>query len=351
MPISTPTLPAIAQSGQATIATRLQGADATPPRSVLGVLVKVLAGAVDGLYGAIQTVADDIIYDTASTDALIRWAAIWGIRRDAPTAASGAVQFTGAANQTVPAGILLARADGVQYGLTSAVALDGTGAGTGTVICTGAGAITNTAAGGTLRLTSAPAGVASTATVGAAGLTGGNDIETPEHLLEQLLQRIRETPQGGSNADYEGWALSVPGVTRVWVYPWWQGTGTVGVTFMMDGRANAVPAAADVAAVQAAIDAVRPVAAPTFVFAPTPQPLAFTIHLNPDSAAIRAAVTAQLASLIANQCVPGGTLLYTHIWAAISAAAGEVDFTLQAPLANVTAPAGSIITLGAIAWV
>jgi uncharacterized phage protein gp47/JayE len=95
---------------------------------------------------------------------------------------------------------------------------------------------------------------------------------------------------------------------------------------------------------------VRPVTAKTYVFAPTPVPLNFTIHLNPGSTSIQSAVEAELASLIANQAIPGGTLYLSHIWAAISAASGEVDFTLSFPAANVTVPAGSITTMGAITW-
>jgi uncharacterized phage protein gp47/JayE len=250
----------------------------------------------------------------------------------------------------------------LQYQLAADVTLaSSTGTGTGTVTCTSAGSVTDTAAGGTLSLASPVTGVSTTVTVGTAGLTGGADIETPEHLLERLEERIQETPQGGSDADYRRWALPL-GATRVWVYRWWQGTGTVGVTFMCDGRSNPIPQAADVAAVLAAINAARPVAAPTFVFAPTADPLNFTIHLNPDSTAIRTAVQAELASLIANQCTPGGTytvngvpvsggLLYlSQIRAAISAAAGETDYTMTAPSANIQEPAGSITTMGTITW-
>jgi uncharacterized phage protein gp47/JayE len=361
MPIVVPDLSTTSKSVASAISTRLPGADSTPPRSVLGVLAKVLSGGVDGLYGAIQTVAAEIIYDTASGDYLARWAAIWGLARQAPVPATGTVVFTGN-NVTVPQGTVLARADGLQYILAAAVTLIG-GAGSGTVTCASAGAVTNTAAGGTLGLTSPVAGVASTVTVGSGGLSAGADLEGDESLLARLLLRIQQTPQGGSAADYEEWALGVNGVTRAWIYQGWQGAGTVGVTFMMDKRSNPVPQTADVAAVQAAINAVRPVAAPTFVFAPTPVPLNFTIHLNPSSTAVQAAVTAQLSSLIANQCTPGGTslingqpvaggLLYlSHIWAAISAAAGEVDFTLIGPTANVTVPSGSITTMGTVSWV
>ncbi len=363
MPLTVPDLPTLSQSAATAIATRLPGADATPPRSVLGVLAKVWSGGIDGLYGAIQQAADNLIYDTADIDTLVRYAGFWGIVRQPPKSAGGQVIFSGSSTGSpqVDEGAVLTRADGLQFTLGAQVTLEG-GTAAGTVTCTSAGSITNTPSG-TLTLQSAPAGVSSTVTIGPDGLGGGADLESPDSLLAQLLQRLRETPQGGSDADYRRWALAVPGVTRAWVFPGWQGTGTVGLTFMMDGRPNPVPLGADVAAVQAAIAAARPVAAPLFVFAPTAAPLAFTIHLNPSSAAAQAAVEAALASLIANQCTPGGTyvvggvptsggLLYlSHIRSAIANAGGVDDFTLDSPTANIQAAPGQITTYGGVTWV
>jgi len=362
MTISTPGLATLCQSVATAIATRLPGADATPPRSVLGVLTKIIAALVDGLYGAIAKVAANIIYDTASSDYLVRWAGIWGLKLKAPTAASGPVIVTGTSGKTLPAGTRMTRSDGLVYTLDADVTLvDGTGS--GTVTCTSAGAVTNTDAGGTLALTSPAGGIASTITIGGGGLSGGADIEKIAALLSRLLDRIRETPQGGSDADFRRWTLAVSGPTRAWVFPAWIGTGTIGVTFLCDDRDDPIPLATDVATVQAAIDVVRPAACRTKVFAATAVPLDFVIHLNPGSDTIRTAVTAQLASLIANKCTPGGTyvvdgvktaggLLYlSQIRAAISAAAGEVDYTMTVPGADVQVAQGQITTMGAITWV
>lgn len=345
MSLPTPDLDTITQDAVAAIQARLNR-DATLPRSPLKVIAKTVAGAADGLYSAIDVAADDIIYDTASEDALVRWAAIWGLPRKPPTPSKGIVVFTGGEG-TVSAGALLARADGIQYALDLDTPLiDGTGA--GTVTCLSAGAMTNVADGTTLRLVQPIPGVSSTVSTG--GLSNGNDIETVEELLARLLERIRQTPQGGSEADYEEWALAVPGVTRAWVKPWWNGIGTVGVLFMCDDRTNPIPQLADITAVQAAIDAVRPVTAKTYAIAPVAVPLNFSIQLLPDTAAARAAVQAELQELISTTAVPGGTTLLSQIRAAISAAAGVTDYVMQAPAANETVAAGSITTMGEITW-
>ncbi len=350
MTYSVPTLKETIASVQSDIATRLSGADATPPRSMLYVLARVQAGANDDLNAYITDLARQIPWDNADDDLLIRWAAIWKIYRENPTGAAGPVNFSGTAGKIVPADTLLARADGIQYKLVADLVLtDGTG--TGTVKCTSVGAVTTTDANTPLTLVSSVSGVSSNATVGSDGLGGGGDIESYDSVRARLLARVQDPPMGGSEADFIKWAKSVAGVTHVWVLPGWMGTGTVGITFMMDGRSNPIPLASDVALVQAAIDAERPVTGATFVFAPSPLPLNPVITLAPDSTAARTAVTAQLAALLASEATAKCcTLLLTHIQTAISTAAGVTDYTLASPTANVITVAGQISTLGTPTW-
>lgn len=347
MTIVTPELDTISLQGTAAIQALLSR-DPTLPRSMLGVLNKTLSGAVDGLYGSVETAAADIIYDTASEDALIRWAGIWGLVLKGPTPATGIVIFRGGTG-TIAAGAILTRADGIQYVLNADVTLVA-GIGMGTVTCLSAGAMTNVADGAILTLSTPTPGVSTTVTVGADGLSDGTDVESPPELLVRLLARIRQTPQGGSVADYEEWATSVSGVTRAWARPGWNGAGTVGVLFMCDDRTNPIPQGADVAAVAAVMAANEPVIGTTYVVAPTAAPLNFSIHLEPGSTVIQAAVEAALADLISSNCVPGGTLPLTQISATISGAAGVVDFELLEPTANVTVAGGSITTMGTTTW-
>lgn len=181
-------------------------------------------------------------------------------------------------------------------------------------------------------------------------VSGGADIEADDDLRDRLLARIQAPPHGGNAADYEAWALQVPGVTRAWVYRHHMGAGTVGLAFVCDGRTDIVPTGAEVAAMAAHIDTLRPVTATVVVFAPVAAPLALTIRLNPDSAATRAAVSAELRDFLAREAVPGGTLYLSRLREAISQAAGEYRHELVAPAADVVSPAGRIATLGVITW-
>ncbi|PIR25600.1 MAG: hypothetical protein COX62_01400 [Deltaproteobacteria bacterium CG_4_10_14_0_2_um_filter_43_8] len=187
------------------------------------------------------------------------------------------------------------------------------------------------------------------------------DQETIEQLRERLLQRIQQPPAGGAVRDYVAWGLSIAGITRVWVGPGWFGLGTVAVFVVEDGETNIIPDAAKVQEVQDYIDTVRPITADVIVFPPTPAPLDFMIALQPNTQAVRDAVTQELKDLIARDAqvvgtfktpnlIHDGTILLSRINEAISLAVGEEDHNLLAPVVNFQPNAGEIAVLGTITW-
>jgi uncharacterized phage protein gp47/JayE len=72
--------------------------------------------------------------------------------------------------------------------------------------------------------------------------------------------------------------------------------------------------------------------------------------LLPSTAAVQTAVEKALADLFVSEAEPGGTMYLSHIRAAISNAAGEIDSTVVSPSANVTAASNTLLTLGTITW-
>lgn len=355
MSFARPSLATLIERAQTDIESRLTGNTPLLPVSNLAVLARVHAGAVHGLYGYLEWLAQQILPDSAESEWLERHAAIWGITRLDATYAAGDVVFVGTNGSTIPAGTRLRRADGAEY-LTDALGAIGSilGPTFGIVAVTAysAGDGGDAAADTPLSLVSALSGVQSTALVGGDGLTGGADAETDAALRARILERIQAPPHGGSAADYVAWAKAAhPDVTRAWVYPEELGPGTVTVRIMTDlATDDGIPESVVVEAVQASIDLVRPVTAAVTVVAPVVSPLDPIIDLAPNTAAVRAAVEASLADLLFRETVPGGTLLLSHIREAISAAAGETDHRLIAPTEDVDEDPGAITTLGAITW-
>lgn len=345
---SRPTLADLIQRVNNDVLSRL-ATDDVLRRADAQVYARVMGGVAHGLYGFIEWLANQVIYDTAELEYLERWCSIWGVTRIPAAAATGSVTFAAQAGSVIPAGTLLQALDGVQYALTANATITAPTA-TAPIAAVVPAAAGNRVTGQTLTLVSPVVGVQPTATAGT--LSGGADLETDDALRDRLLTRIQQPPQGGAAYDYIAWALQVAGVTRAWCYPDELGLGTVTVRFARDLDASPIPDAGEVAAVQAYIDARRPVTAKVTVVAPVAVPLNFTITgLTPSNATVQAAVQAELADLLLREAVPGGTLLLSHLRAAISAAAGETDYVLTAPAANVVNTTGNMSTMGTITWV
>lgn len=347
---SRPSLQNLIDRAQGDIESGLPGADARLRRSNLNVLAGLIAGVSHGLHGHMAWLADQVIPDTAEVEYLDRWATLWLDQpRKAAVAATGNVTFTGTSGTLIPAGTSMIRADGVEYTTDADATLSG-GTVTAAVTAVEAGAAGNAIAGVAVTLTTPIAGVTSAATVAGGGLAGGSDTESDDDLRARLLARLKEAPHGGASFDYVNWALEVAGVTRAWVYPQELGIGTVTVRFVRDDDASIIPDAGEVAAVQAYIDALRPVTAQLTVVAPVAVALNFTIAVTPNTAAVKAAVEAELVDLLRREAEPGGTILLSHIREAVSIAAGETNYTMTAPAADVTHTTGQMATMGTITW-
>lgn len=351
MPFARPALSDLVSRAEADFEVRLEDADARLRAAVLNVLARVLAGGEHGLYGYLEWISKQVLVDTAEDEQLDRHGAIWGITRKPATYATGTATLTGSNGSTAPADRLLRRADGVQYRITADATISA-GTAAAAIEAEAAGIAGNADVGVALSLVLPIAGIVSSASVAGPGLAGGADAEANDDYRARILTRIQEPPHGGNYADYERWALEVVGVTRAWVFPLESGPGTVALRFMMDGTyAGGIPHAGDVTAVQTHIDAVRPVTADVLVAAPAAVAMPVTIDgLTPDTAAVRAAIAAELADLVLREAEPGGTILLSHVREAISRAAGETDHALTAPSADVSRASTEITVLGTITY-
>lgn len=348
MPYNRPTLQELINRTNSDAVARL-GLEELLRRDDMQVLARVLAGASHAMHGHIAWLAEQVIFDTAEAEYLERWASIWGIVRKSAAAASGNVTITGNNGLVIPAGTALVSASGIGYTTVADVTIAG-GSATAAVLADAAGSAGNAVAGDQLNMTTPIAGVASQVIVAAGDLTGGADVETDDALRSRFIERIQQPPHGGASFDYVTWALEVAGVTRAWVYPQELGLGTVTVRFVRDDDASLIPDAAEVLAVQEYIDARRPVTADVTVVSPVAVPLDFSIAVTPNTTVVKAAVEAELKDLIRRESEPGGTILLSHIREAISIAAGESNYTMTAPSADVTRTVGQMTTMGTITW-
>lgn len=354
MPFARPTLTELIDRVATDIASRLPGMSySLLRRSLAGALARAEAGAVHSLYGYLDFIARQAIPDTAEDEYLLRWVAIWLPEGRKPaTFASGtnAIQVTGTAGKIVVDGTLFVRADGLQYKSVGDVTLSGA-TGLVSVVSLTASSASNTGAGAAMTLFQPVDGISSSAIVVAPGITGGNDQETLPALKARLIRRIQQPPQGGSAADYETWALEVPGVTRAWVKPLYMGAGTVTVFIANDNAVTApIPDAGTVAAALAYIRSKAPVTAIVDVLAPTALTVNISAKLSPNSTATRNAAAAELADLFQRDAEPGGTIPISKIREAISVANGVADSQVTVPSADVVATAGAIPVLGTITW-
>lgn len=348
MPYKRPTLKQLIDRADADLAQRLPGTEAALRRSNVGALARIHAGAVHGLYGFLDYLSRQLLPDTAEVDYLERHASIYAMTRKAAAAATGKARFTGQAGAVIAKGVKVQTARQQIFMTTAEITLK---AGHADVPIEAAtpGKAGNIKTDTALTLVTPIAGVQSKAVALAPGIEGGAEKETDDSLRRRLLARIQAPPHGGNQADYVAWTQAVEGVGRAWVYPAELGLGTVSVRFVKtDG---AIPSGALVTKVQRYIDARRPVTAQVTVVAPLARPLDLTFSaITPDTPAVRAAITAEIKDLLLREAEPGKTLLLSHLREAVSQAAGETDYVMRAPSANVRHDSGQMATLGTITW-
>lgn len=349
MPFNRPALSEIVARIKTDIETMLSAVGATLRNSVVNVLSKVYAGAVHLLYGFLVYISKQIFPDTADENNLLRWASIWGVSQISAEPASGTITVTGTIGTGIPVATILVRSDGVEFIVTVNGTIGGDGTAVVSIDASVAGENGNTDVGVVLNFQTPIAGINSDATV--IEVSGGADIEAIDAVRDRLLDRIRRPPMGGAIQDYEAWAKTIAGVTRVWVRPLYFGIGSVGVFFVRDNDVGSIfPSAGEISDVQTYIDTVRPIPANVTVLGPSADTVNFNITLTPSTAEAKAAVTAELTDLFLREGEPGGTLLLSHIQEAISVAADETDHVLNSPTANHVSASGYIPVVGVITW-
>lgn len=355
MPFARPTLAELVTRTRSDLRGALSIGGPLLRRAMADVLGVVWAGAVHMLHGYLRWLALQLFATSAEREFLLRIGSLYGITPVPAQYATGDVTVTGTDGSVVTVGTILRLDSATSYSVTAGAAI-ASGTATVSIVALLAGSDANLPATASLFFESPIIGVSSTAVVGSGGIIGGLEEEGTEEVRDRILLRLRRPPTGGSDRDYEAWALAVPGVTRAWVYPAELGLGTVVVRFVLDGRPDIFPSVGEVDAVQVALDDQRPNTAQATAAAPVSLAVPLTLSITPDTGDLRAEVAAELGDLLARIAEPGdgisrGRVPISQIRTAIGTAVGSGDYTLTSPVADVLPGVGELPVVGAITWV
>ena len=348
MPFDRPSLAELVTRALSDIQTRITGASTLLRRSVLRVLGKVQAGANHLLYGYLDYIAKQIFITTADEEGLRSHGTEWGIDRDEAESAIGNIVITGTTGLTVPISKELSADDGQIYTTDAAGTLV---AGTATIAITAqqTGDDGNQEPSTILTFVSPIDGIDANATVDSDGLNDGEDIEDLEDWRDKQLARKRKPPHGGAEHDYEAWMLEVDGVSRAWVFPLYNGVGTVGCAFVRDAESPIVPSADEIAIVKAYIVShTDPITGKTVGMPVTAQNGLFMITLDtkatdlilsifPNTTAIQNAISDIIDDVWVTYGGPGETVHLSQLQKEIAKAQDLEYFRIDSPVADITA--------------
>lgn len=329
---------------------------------------RVFSGVITGVYTDIDKVALDAFPQNARREALLRWIFAYFNQTsfDPATASKGNVNLTGATGTVVAAGLQMQyAANGNLYTTTENITLDlVTGLASVTVQSVGAGQAQNLIPGTILKVVSPPAGLASTATVDAAGLNDGTDEENETRAATRILTRMRASARGGNTNDYKSWALAAdPSVTAASVLRYPVGPGSVAVIITAgttdidsaidNGEAiTLIPSTDLVNAVQDYIDSVAPITDCPFVYGAIALPVNVSVSAHftsGDATTILSGQTLSQGDLVKREVKraiyktgPGGhTLGGTQGYVLLS----EIQDTIDARLGSNTVTSGETLQI------
>ena len=343
-----PSLPELIGRADNDVVSRLPGAQAELRTRLTKILAFGQSGLAHGVYGYLQWLERQLFPETCDDDLLHLHSV--GVERRGASLHSGPVVFSGVDAAVIDRGTLV-QLNGAEYATTADAMIVG-GSVTVDVEARQPGSAGAQNAGAVLSLVEPVAGVNATATVGAAGITGGADLETFDSWRDRILARRARIPRGGAEGDWAEWALQVPGVTRAWESPLGMGPGTVVIRIMADDAADGPqPSQQLLEDVFEYIRQQRNVAAHVYVIAPALVPFAPQIRLVPDNSSTRASVERALQDLILRAGKPGGTLLISSIRNAIGTADGVADYELPTLNSNVVYNLGELPVWGGAQWI
>jgi uncharacterized phage protein gp47/JayE len=337
--------------------------------SVIRTLTEVVAEVVGELYAFGADMLRQGFLDTATGTWLERKAAEYAVTRNPAVKTQGRVVFSRNVarntNVPIPAGTIVATPKdqaGVEYRFftTAAAVLPANQLSVEVLVdAETAGQAWNVGSGAISKMKTYIAGV--DAVNNATGWLDvvGADAENDTSLRQRCYLAWEELSQGGTAAAYISWALSVPGVRSAYVdddLP--RGDGTLDLYII--GEAGP-PDAALLDAVQAVVDANRPITADALVRPPDVVTVPIALRVTPragyDVVAMEAEIRRRLsvlfgdvedASLAIRPLGVGKDVVVAQIVAAVMGVTGLYRVVVEQPAADVDIAANEFPELGAV---
>ncbi len=305
--------------------------------------------------------------DTADKSFALLWASVFGITPRPATAAEGSVLVKGTAGSVLVGGEVLQRDDGAQFEVNDPGVIPGIEEleVTVTALDDWVGEVGNTAMGVALNFVAPPAGIETEALTVNDGIVDGFEAESTASVQARTLAKIRAQNLGGSEDDYENWALEVNGVGSSYARGSFAGIGTVLLIVAKEWDPtnpadSPIPSVSLITEVEDYIGERKPAGLHLVAIQPPVlQDLDPFIELEPDTPDIRNAVTRSLALALAS-VEPDGTAYYDDLVDAVNRAAGEEHHRMWVPLIgggpgdegpnNTLVGSNNLIIPGTITW-
>lgn len=317
-------------------------------------LAVVLAKTVSSLHIHIEWIDRQSSPLRCSLARLYDWALLYVTERLEATKATGNILVTGNVGAFALLGELLRGDNGLDYIVTSAVELvDGDNE--VPVRCQMAGRAGNLLVGSKLTYIEPQPGVDSETTVGATGLTGGEEQEAVEPWRARVVDEWQVAVQSGGRSgkldDYKAWAKKAhPSVTGALAYRNILGMGTIVVKPICNGLDGRLPTEAVLNAVKAKILELSPAGADWSAAYPGQHMINVALDLNDDVDSVqnRALVTAALNSLVLSENSETSVLGEAELAAAVASV--TTQYTGLTPNSDTTVNEGAVFVLNSVVF-
>jgi uncharacterized phage protein gp47/JayE len=344
---------------------RTYGLDAFQANNLLYPLTTVTGHLIAQLWARMREFASQATPMGATGSNLDAWLSLFGVTVPAAAKATGTVEVTGQNEAEIPEGTALTRIDGLVFvttaGVTFTLAEETV---TVAVEAEEVGSEYNTSASTELELALVASDDINPVAV-VVSIAGGSDPADDTTKAALLQARLSQGQAPGTVEFYRLLALGFSSsIARVFVEPAGLGPATVVVFFVNrnpEGSGEEVltlPSEGEIDALQAYLeqDTVRRVNDVIVVRAPTLVEVDMEIDITPNTAEVRAAITASLKARFFESYDTGGyTIPNSEISGAIAAADGEISHTIvdvggDGASADAVAVFGEILQVGTITF-